>query len=87
MKIYQIIVKDHDWYGCYTKFIVLGNSINDMLENLYSEIIKEEDGIKSIPYYLRSSNFDITYLGEFIPDEKIKGKLNKILCSNYLNED
>ena len=37
MKIYKIKVKDHGWYGCYTEFVVLGNSINDMLENLYNQ--------------------------------------------------
>lgn len=83
MKIYSIIVKDHDFYGCYTKFIVIGNSINDMLENLYKELFPEKT---DIPYYLRSSNFDITCLGEFIPDAKVK-KLNKILCSQYIPED
>lgn len=84
MKIYKIEVKDYGRYGCYTEFIVIGNSINDMLENLYKELFPKKD---NIPYYLRSSNFDITYLGEFIPDEKVKGKLNKILCSNYIGED
>ena len=83
MKLYKIKVKDHGFYGCYTDFIVLGNSINDMLENLYNELFSEKT---DIPYYLRSSNFDITYLGEFTPDKKAK-KLNNILCSNYLSED
>lgn len=81
MKIYKIKVKDHNWYGCYTEFIVIGNSINDMLENLYKELFSEET---NIPYYLRSSNFDITYLGEFTPDEKVKNKLDNIICSQYL---
>ena len=83
MKLYKIIVKDHDFYDCYTKFIVLGKAINDMLENLYEELFPEKT---NIPYYLRSSNFEITYLGEFTPDEKVN-KLNNILCSNYLSED
>lgn len=84
MKIYNIRVKDYGFYGCYTQFIVIGNSINDMLENLYKELFPDKE---QIPYYLRSSNFEITYLGEFIPDEKVKCKLKKILCSNYLNEN
>lgn len=84
MKIYKIRVKDHGWYGYYSEFVVLGNSINDMLENLYQELFPDKE---DIPYYLRSSNFEIICLGEFSPDEKIKCKLNKIICSNYLRED
>lgn len=81
MKIYKILVKDYDW-NCYTEFIVVGNSINDMLENLYTELFPEKI---DIPYYLRSSNFDITCLGEFIPDKSLR--LNKILCKQYIFED
>ena len=84
MRIYSVNVKDHKWYGCYTKFIVLGETINDMLENLYKELFPDGE---DIPYYLRSSNFEIICLGEFVPDEKIKSKLNKVICSNYLRED
>ena len=84
MKIYKIVVKDLGIYeyGKYRKFIVIGNSINDMLENLYKELFPNGT---NIPYYLRSSNFEITCLGEFIRDEKVK--LDKILCSDYINED
>ena len=55
-----------------------------MLENLYQELFPDKE---NIPYYLRSSNFEITYLGEFFPDEKVKDKLNKIICYKYLKED
>jgi hypothetical protein len=71
MKIYSIKVKDLDTFSSecqYSKFIVLGETINDMLENLYKELYQGED----IPYYLRSSNFIITCLGDFIPNEKFK---------------
>lgn len=84
MKLYKISVKDHGYYWCYTEFVVLGNSINDMLENLYKELFPDAT---DIPFYLRSSNFDIINLGEFIPDEKVKYKLNKIICYKYLSED
>lgn len=83
MKIYSIDVKEHSRHGYYSRFIVLGETINDMLENLYKELCSEEE---SIPYYLRSSNFIITCLGDFIPNDKIKIK-EKILCSDYISWD
>lgn len=80
MKIYKIIVKEYT-YENYTEFIVLGKSINDMLENLYKELFPDES---DIPYYLRSSNFDIKCLGNFEPDRDFKSDV-KILCSSYMN--
>lgn len=80
MKIYNINVKDFN-NNQYSQFIVLGETINDMLENLYKELIPEQ---KQIPYYLRSSNFIITCLGDITLNEKIKIK-NKVLCKRYEN--
>lgn len=80
MNLYNIRVKNFDQMNSnYSQFIVIGNSINDMLENLYNEIT---DG-KLIPYYLRSSNFEITCLGEFTPDKTIK--MDRVLCARYEN--
>lgn len=82
MKIYSIDVKDYNYNESnYSRFIVLGETIHDMLENLYKELCPEEE---SIPYYLRSSNFIITCLGDFTPNDKIKIE-NKILCKRYEN--
>jgi hypothetical protein len=84
MNIYSIKVKDYNENfenNQYSRFIVLGETINDMLENLYKELCPEKE---DIPYYLRSSNFTITCLGDFTPNEKIKIE-NKILCSRYEN--
>ena len=68
MNIYKVEVIDWDEAEddfAYTNFIVIGENINDMLENLYNEIT---DGVQ-IPYYLRSSKFKITHIGEFIPNK------------------
>ena len=82
LKIYSIDVKDYDECNNeYSKLIVLGESINNMLENLYKELCPEKE---NIPYYLRSSNFIITCLGDFIPDSKYK-VINKVLCRRYEN--
>ena len=84
MKIYKIRVKDLGSYeyGKYKAFVVIGNSINDMLENLYNWLYPDKT---PIAYYLRSSNFEITCLGELILDDKIK-KLDKIICSDFIEE-
>lgn len=82
MNIYKIKVKDIDNpYGKYLEFVVIGKSINDMLENLYSELIPARD---EIPYYLRSSNFEITNLGEFIPRVNLE---DKVIIKYYISED
>ena len=82
MKIYSIDVKDCNRNNNeYSRFIVLGETINDMLENLYKELYPEQE---DIPYYLRSSNFIINCLGDFVANEKIKIE-NKILCKRYEN--
>ena len=82
MKIYSINVKDYDYNNKeYSKFIVLGESINDMLENLYKELFPDKE---DIPYYLRSSNFTILCLGIFEPVENLKIN-EKILCKRYEN--
>ena len=81
MNIYKVKVKDTEcFYDVYTGFIVVGNSINDMLENLYKELFPNK---QNIPYYLRSSNFEIKNLGEFIPNDKVKE--SKVLMRNYIN--
>ena len=79
MNIYKVEVIN--WYEAdedspYTNFIVIGETIDDMLENLYNEIT---DGIQ-IPYYLRSSNFKITHIGDFIPNENFD-KSKKVLSA------
>ena len=79
MRLYHINVKDYKNFD-YSEFIVIGESINNMLENLYTELCPDKE---VIPYYLRSSNFDITCLGEFTPNEKVT---KKILCSRYEND-
>lgn len=78
MKLYSINIKDYS-YDNYSSFVVVGESINNMLENLYTQLFPDKE---DIPYYLRSSNFDITYLGEFIPDKPLK---EKIIARSYYN--
>jgi len=80
MKIYKINVKDYNNLE-YSQFIVVGESINDMLENLYKELFPDKD---NIPYYLRSSNFNIICLGTFEPTDNLK-LTEKILCKRYEN--
>lgn len=85
MNIYSIDVKNYN--GCnpeykeHSKFIVLGDTINDMLENLYKELFPNKE---DIPYYLRSSNFVIICLGVFIPNKDYNLR-EKILCKRYEN--
>lgn len=84
MNIYKIKVKDWEESredNPFTDFIVIGETISDMLENLYKELSPEHH---IIPYYLRSSNFIITLLGEFTPDEKNKNlKVLSACTTNY----
>lgn len=82
MKIYKINVKDYNGDNLeYSQFIVIGESINDMIENLYKELFPDKD---DIPYYLRSSNFNIICLGNFEPTDNLK-LTEKILCKRYEN--
>lgn len=79
MNVYKINVKEREYFDVYTEFVVIGESINDMLENLYKWLVP--DGYK-IPYYLRSSNFTITNLGEITPKTN-----DKIISYNYISGD
>ena len=46
----------------YTKFIIVGEFIPEILESLYQYVYNKEDF--TIPFYLRSSNLKITNIGE-----------------------
>ena len=85
MKLYKLTVKGHAEYDCYTGFIIAADSIPDAFEYMYRYVCRTKNSnvYTDIPFYLRSSNIDIEYLGDFQPKEKYL-KTN-ILMVDYIN--
>ena len=72
MKLYKLKVKGHAEYDCYTGFIIAADNIPDAFEHMYRYVCRTKNSnvYTDIPFYLRSSNIDIEYLGDFQPKEK-----------------
>lgn len=85
MKLYKLTVKGHAEYDCYTGFIIAADSIPDAFEYMYRYVCrtKSSNVYTDIPFYLRSSNIDIEYLGDFQPKEKYPK--SNILMVDYIN--
>ena len=82
MKLFKITVKNYS-YDCFKGFVIFAESIPQALEYMYEYICKDVDNgkqyFKDIPYYLRSSNLEITCLGNF--EQTIRLDSNIIMTS------
>ena len=82
MKIYSIDLKEPE-YDNYRGFMVVGESIPEILEAVYEHVcMRDGKVIKDIPYCLRSSNMNIVCIGEFTPCVKLT---SKILFTDFYN--
>ena len=82
MKLYSVTLKEPE-YDNYRGFMVIGNTIPEILESIYEHVcVRDGKVIKDIPYCLRSSNMDILCLGEFTPAVNLS---SKILFTDFYN--
>lgn len=64
-KIWMLsLKKDIPSYNYYNNFIIIGDTIPDVLESLYQYINHRNEETDMIPFYLRSTNLRIINIGE-----------------------